>query len=300
MRIGVDKGSVYTKTKDIILRSIIRELGNEVEVKGLDTFGTKITINDKRYVVGEKGEFATDLLKSQTEATKNLIYTAIALSKPADMEKIDLVVGLPIGQYTRQKQAMKELLSEKSPITYSVGRDESRFIINRVEVFPEGAGAFYSLDTNKFTKSKVMIIDIGGLSVDVVVFIENKMAVYFTYQLGMMKLFSRLASELNRVFDTEYTEWDMHDVLINGCKVNGKLQDLHFLHELCNDHVDTIYRKIKIDFDVKTLDEIILVGGGGLFLHSALKDYMPQLWLPENYLTANVEGFDRIAEVIYA
>jgi hypothetical protein len=256
MYLGVDRGSVTTKTVDIILKSIVREVKSDREIVGLERIGTPMQINGKGYVFGESGDFTLDMAKGEDINTKLLIYVAIVMSKPKPKEKVDLVVGLPFGQYTAQKDTLVELLESSKPIAYKYDKTESQFSLNQIQVFPEGAGVFYSQNTAKYEGRKVMVVDIGGVSVDVAVFKNRKLDSFSSYPLGVMKLFSKMSTEINNLHKTEYTEWDMDTILKDGLVVDGKNIRNDFLDEFKLDHSKAIFQKIKREYDIRSMDEV--------------------------------------------
>lgn len=298
MIIGVDKGSALTKTAaGIKIRSTVRKMNNEIDIKGLDSSGIKISINNVKYMFGEEGDYATDLLKSEQESTKLLTYAAIIQSGVKSGEDVYLLVGLPIGQYTKQRTAMRQLLYSQEPIYYTKPNDEhGHFFIKDVDVFPECAAAFYSQNTDKYTDKSVLLLDIGGLSVDAIHFIDRKVIKYDTVELGVMNLFARMASEINNTFNTKHSQWDMDRILTHGLRIRGEKQDTAFLQKDLSDHVINIYNWLKMQFDLNSIDEVIMLGGGGELFFNELKKYVPQATLKENALLANAEGLQIIAE----
>lgn len=300
MNLGVDKGSMYTKTINEMFPSIIREVKDEIGLAELESVGQKITIQGKEYIIGGTGDYATDLLKSQQENTKLLVYAAIAKSLERKVELADIVVGLPINQYTKQGEAMKEMLHTSNFIDCILSNStHCSFKIRGVEVFPEGAGVFYSMDTKQYANKKIIILDIGGLSVDVVEFVNRKMCSYSTYPLGVMKLNAKVVNEINRTFDTQLTEWDMERIRMDGLRVEGekvKFDEGDIKYE----HVEDIYRKLKLEYDLRSTDEIIVAGGGGILLQNEIFGKFKQARLIPNAAKANVEGFQKISEVVFS
>lgn len=299
MILGIDKGSVLTKTTSFTMRSIVREVRGFADITELEFMGEVVTLNSHQYVIGERGDFATDMLKGKDDCTRVLVYSSIVKSKPANGEKVDIVVGLPFGQYTLQKDDMQELLASSKPIHYERNGKEGQFVLNRVSVFPEGAGVYYAQGTAKYGKKKILIIDIGGVSVDVALFDNGKLVSFGSYPLGIMKLFSKMATEVNRLYQTEYTEWDMDTILAKGLVVDGQVTNKDFLNEIMNEHATSIVNRVRREYDIRSMEEVPLAGGGGELLHDLLYGHIPQAILVPNPVIANVQGFQNVAEVMY-
>lgn len=300
MNLGIDKGSMYTKTVNEEFPSIIKEASKELSLIEMESLGQRITIQGKDYIIGGTGDYATDLLKSQQENTKLLIYAAIARSMDRNVDLANIVVGLPINQYTKQREAMKELLYTPNFIDCVLpGNVRRSFKIGEMEVFPEGAGIFYSLDTKQYINRKVIVLDIGGLSVDVVEFINRKMGNYSTYPLGVMKLNAKVVDEINRTFDTQLTEWNMERIRKDGLRIEGE-QVTFNESSIRAEHVEDIYRKLKLEYDLRSTDEIIVAGGGGILLEEEILKKFKQARLIPNASKANEEGFHKISEVVFS
>jgi hypothetical protein len=300
MILGIDKGSTLTKTASgIMLPSIVREVTDDVEASSLDTEGTKITLNDKKYVIGESGDYATDLLKSRSDATRTLIFASCALSCIGEDNDISLLVGLPIRQYTSQKDTMQALLSTTAPVAFSTDNGKGKFFLRHVGVFPEAAAAFYSQDTAKYTNKSVLLLDIGGLSVDTALFVNKKMKKYETYELGTMPLFNSMANTVNQMEHTKLNAWDMYRINTHGLFINGEKRRNDYLLDMIDVHVKEIHRRMKLDYDLLSVDEIQVLGGGGELMFTTILEYIVQAKLMPQSVLANAIGLQNIAEVIY-
>jgi len=293
MVIGVDRGTTYTKTdKGISIRSTLRKL-NVHDI--IDDDVTVTEIDGQRWVVGEAGCYETDLMKSEHFGTEILTLTAIALSRPYDEYiYIDLVTGLPIGLYSKQKQAMKEMFQERSAEVKINGR--KKYIkIKNVEVFPEAAGAFYSQDEYE----DALIIDIGGISVDTADFAKKKLKKYSTYAMGTMKLLSKIANMINSEYDLSLTEWDMEDILKDGgLYVYGQRVDLN-VADIVFEHTGRIYEKLSLEYDLKSKRHVFLTGAPAGWFASFFKRDIPQIKVLKNSKFANAIGYANIGKVVF-
>lgn len=290
--IGVDKGTTYTKTnKGLCIRSTIRNF-RESDV----VLDDKIIVeyNGQKYIVGEKGYYSTDLMKSQHQYTKLFGLLAIGLSHPND-ERIytDIVTGLPIGLYSVQKKAMKELfLDSFNEIRINGKRQIIK--IDRVEVFPESAGAFYSQSEYE----DALIIDIGGLSVDTSLFQNKKLKKYSTYSMGSMKLYSKIANNINSKYDLSKTEWDIEELIDDGLYIYGQKVDI-CLDEMAIEHTKEIIERLSLEYDLKSIRNVLLTGGAAEWLKKYFIKDIPQIkTLPESQFT-NAIGYYNIGKVLW-
>ncbi|MTI67438.1 MAG: ParM/StbA family protein [Firmicutes bacterium] len=296
MILGIDKGSTYTKSsKGIILKSTVRRCyENEID---LNNDNTVVDLFNNKYIVGNTGNYATDLMKAKHNNTKILVYTAIAESFKEDYIKTKVILGLPIGLYSRNKEQMKKLFikdpKDKELVEITVNNEKKYILIDQVEVFPEAAGAFYTQD-----EKNGLVIDIGGLSVDIALFKKGKLSKYSTYSMGTMKLFSKIANSLNSEYDLSLTEWDIRDVLKDGLYIYGKRVDLNIEGEILA-HVRQIVERLKLEYDLKMINNVFFTGGGSMMCFDYFKKYIPQGKLMDKSQFNNVKGFEKIGQALF-
>lgn len=293
MVIGVDRGTTYTKTdKGISIKSTLRKL-NVHDIIDDDVIVTEI--DGQRWVVGEAGCYETDLMKSEHFGTRILTLTAIALSYPYDdYITTDLVTGLPIGLYSKQKQSMRNMFQGCSA-ELKINGIRKNIKIKNVEVFPEAAGAFYS----QTDFEDALIIDIGGISVDTAEFVQKKLKKYSTYAMGTMKLFSKIANRINSEYDISLTEWDIEDILKDGCLyICGQREDLN-VADIVMEHTDRIFEKLSLEYDLKSKRNIILTGAPANWFAVYFRRNIPQIQIMKNSKFANAIGYANIGSVVF-
>lgn len=291
--LGIDKGSTYTKTdRKLCTRSTIRKYRENDIV--LDDDKIILEMDGQKYIIGEKGSYSTDLMKSQHFNTRALILLTIGLSYPQDeWITTDIVTGLPIGLYSSQKQLMKETFQgTNNEIKINGKRKNIR--IRNAEVFPEAAGAFYSQSEYE----DALIIDFGGLSVDMALFKGKKLKKYSTYSMGMMKLYSKLANKVNAEHDLSYTEWDMDELIREGLYIYGKKMDIG-INDLVIEHCKEIIERLSLEYDLKSIRNVLLTGGPAEWLEKYLAIDIPQRKVMQQSQFTNAIGYYNIGQVIF-
>ncbi len=291
--LGVDKGSTYTKTdKNVCIRSTLRKF-RENDVN-LDNDRVMIELDGQKFIAGDKGNYSTDLMKSQHFNTKAFVLLAIGLSYPQDeWITTDIVTGLPIGLYSSQKQLMKETFNNTSH-DIKINGKKKNIRIRRAEVFPEAAGAFYSQNECE----DALVIDFGGLSIDTALFKGKKLKKYSTYSAGMMKLYSKLANKINSEYDLSYTEWDMEDLIRDGLYIYGKKVDLG-VDDLAIEHCKEIIERLSLEYDLKSIRNVLLTGGPAKWIEKYFAMDIPQRIVMQQSQFANAIGYRNIGQVIF-
>lgn len=294
MILGIDKGTTYTKTdKKVCIRSTIRKYKENDII--LDNDKIILEIDGQKYIIGDKqGNYSTDLMKSQHYNTKVLVLTSAGLSCP-DEERIvvDIVTGLPIGLYSSQKEEMKEMFHNTFN-EIKINGERKIIHIRNAEVFPEGAGAFYSQDEYE----DALVIDLGGLSIDTALFQRKKLKKYSTYSMGVIKLYSKLANRINSEHDLSYTEWDMEEILQDGLFIYGKQVDMK-IDDIAIEHTKEIIERLSLEYDLKSTRNILLTGGPSQWLSKYFELDMPQLKVMDGNQFNNAAGYRNIGQVLF-
>jgi plasmid segregation protein ParM len=262
MIIGVDVGYTYTKTAtkdgEDIFRSTVKE--------GSLDINKSITVEYecKEYTIGEKGSYSVDLNKTQDETFLLCLYTAIAKAMQNNSDEVDLVTGLPVAYYSKQKQVLRDSLEGKDIFLKYNGRHKV-FNINRCLIFPQSAGLF-TLYPELF-EHDALIIDIGGMTVDVSYFEGLKLVKYATYPMGMLKLYGEIVQSINAEYAVNLELLDAERIIQEGLEIENKLVNIE---HIIQKHTEDILRPIKLEFPFKTTKKAFIGGGA-----AALKEYLP-------------------------
>lgn len=281
---GIDVGytntKYYTRAKQGLFKSTVQE--------GVIDINKSITLDyeGKEYTIGEKGAYSVDLNKVDDITFKLCLYAAVAQVMRYGVEEIDLVTGLPIAYYSKQKLTLKNALEGKEIFIKFKG-EQKLFTINRALVFPQSAGLVV-LNPSEF-KGNVIIIDIGGMTIDVSYFEGTKLIKYATYPNGMLKLYGKIIQHLNAEYGLNLSVLDgerliTEDLYINDVKVDWGLKG--FLEE----HTEEILRPIKLEFPYLNSKKVF-IGGGAV----TLKDFLPRsVAIKEDDIYANAMAFCQI------
>jgi plasmid segregation protein ParM len=277
--IGVDVGYTYTKTAtkegENIFRSTVKE--------GSLDINKSITIEyqGKEYTIGEKGSYSVDLNKIQDETFQLCLYTAIAKAMQHNSDNINLVTGLPVAYYSKQKQILRDSLEGREIYAKLNGRHRV-FRINHCLIFPQSAGLF-TLYPEMF-QSDVLIIDIGGMTVDVSYFEGLKLIKYATYPMGMLKLYGKIIQAINSEYAVNLELLDAEKIM-QGLEIDGHKIDVE---DIIRKHTEEILRPIKLEFPYKTTKRVF-IGGGAV----TLQKHLPEEVRKES-IYGNAKAFYRI------
>ena len=288
MILGVDLGNFSVKTSEkVCFLSKISEIDNF-------TGDNKIIFNGKTLFVGE-GEFNTDWNKSRKDITIPLLFSAIYKSSNDNINKI--VVGLPINQYKSHKAELKELIENNKCATIN----NRQLIIDEIEIAPEGAASYYNLsqlNIQKIGNNQLIIVDLGGLTTDITLFINNKIANVLTVPVGMLKIYQDVITYINTNYTQNLVLEDAEFIIKDGLILRGKKIDVSFISCILKRHFDSLYKELQLKFNVDK-GYVYLTGGGSLLLQYAFKNRLNNVIVSDDCLFDNSIGFKRVGESLW-
>lgn len=285
---GIDVGYSHTKgvtqRKKDIFRSTVKE-----GVIDLNKNSTVIEYEGEKLTIGERGRITVSEDKIEDPNFEPLLMTSILrLINRGDTDvSIDLVTGLPIAWYPKQKDKLREFLNNKKITIGYKGKDRNIHIKNCI-IFPQSAGmALISPDDFQEGKTNI-IIDIGGLTVDVSYYDGRKLVKYESYQLGMLKFYGKLRGAINAQFNVEVDDLDVERFIEEGTVTVAQQPQQFNFDKHFTAHMDEIMTRIKTDFPYNTVHKVTFVGGGSM----RFEDYLP----PHNsikcdQIKSNAEAF---------
>lgn len=293
MLIGVDLGTfgVNTSEGDFFCSKISE--GSSF------TNENKVIYEGKEMQIGE-GEFSTDWNKSEKEVTLPLLFTALARSSKEDFFQV--VLGLPIQQYKGNKEKFKKYIEENrgKTIIYKGARRE--IIISDVIIAPEGAAAYYNLSSSqkiKIGNKPLIIIDIGGRTTDICLFVGGKIKKVWTVAVGMLNIYQDIINYINTKFTEEFKLEDGEDILKNGLFLRGKYQDNSFIKPILQKHFNSIYKDLQLNFNTSK-GYVLLTGGGSITLQNAFKNRLENLMISDDPIFDNAKGFKKLGVMLWS
>ncbi len=294
--LGLDNGYHYTKTSEnIILASTIKK-GKDIDI---NTDTIQVNLNNFDYVVGDNnGQYVADGNKIESLVTEVCTMTAIAKSFPEETKiDVNIVAGLPVSYYSKQKDAFKERLLNYGQQKIKIGAKEQYIKIQDVLIYPQSAGVVF-MNAKDLKKDSSLIIDIGGGTWDVSEFNGLKMEEKATYQEGQLVLYSKLAQKLNSEYECKFKNYELDSLLKRGyITVEGNRINLDILNDMIEAHVDSVITDIKRDFSYKNVDNIFIIGGGGMRLYDKITNHFSNAVLVDDPQFVNAKAFELMGQM---
>lgn len=288
MIMGIDVGyshtKVYTSSGRDIFRSTVTNGIMDINVNAI-----KVKISGNEYTVGENtGNFSVKLNKIDDAVFRLCLYTAVARNLPIGEEEVQLVIGLPVQYYKDQKVALKKAL-EGIQVFLSLNDKPIKFKITKCVVFPQSAGVFV-LHPDIFEGSNI-VIDIGGMTVDVSYFNDMTLQDYRTYELGMIKLYDKLVQNIKAEFGVSYDILNAEDIIKNKRIFSDgeSLDCTDVVTTTLRTHASLIINRVMAGLSQYDTSQRHFIGGGSYILG----DYLPVKAIKED-IYANAEAFFKI------
>lgn len=284
--IGVDVGNCTTiNSKGVIFDSKV------TKNKGITSLSS-LEIDNQMFYLGA-GDYDTTYRKVEKSSYITLLYGSIALG--IDEKNVNLVLGLPISQYSADKNDLISLVLNNQHKKIKINGITKEFYINDVEVYPEGAVTVP--DT-----FEGVIVDIGGRTTDCCL-VENvngnrNIEEHISLPLGTLNLYTNFINRINSDYGLDLKDKDAIRVITKGLHLDGKIIELTEELNIFDEFIDNLVSQLKVKYSLRTYD-VSVTGGGGRFLFNLLKERIPQCILQENALTANAEAYEQLGRSIW-
>lgn len=287
MILGIDVGNYSLKCwPNVNVKSLVTKEENILGSKFI------IEYDNQKFVIGE-GEFETELNKSTKENFLPLLYAGIILSSNDVFNQV--VCGLPINQYKKNRETLEKLVSENKMKTIKVNGVNKEIVLSDFKVYPEGIGAYYSLGTSE----DVIIVDIGGRTTDIAYICRKKHQLSSTVAVGTLNIYKEIADKLNSDYSLNLNLQMVDRITERGnLKIDNKEIDLRFITAILKKNFIKIKEDLDFNFPART-ERIVLVGGGAKLFSKAFMNRYENCDIAEESLFANSIGFKKVGESLW-
>ncbi|EOR27399.1 StbA family protein [Clostridium sartagoforme AAU1] len=281
MVIGVDLGNWNVKTSEgnifpsryTTMESLLEAGGDILEYKSI-----------KYYL--KEGRLENDYDKANKSTNEILLIYALAIQ---NTNYFKAVVGLPALSYKNNRDKFKDTLLKMKIHDVKLNGVNKKIIIDDILVFPEGAGAYFSLNNRP---KNAVVIDIGGGTTNIVNFKNGKLESCTTLPKGMIELYNRIRHHINSTYTLKLELEDIEVILREGLTVDGEGIDFNFMKTIVEEFIEELMNELR-NFPIRT-SKVLLSGGGVKLLKNSLSNKIKGLEVIDNYLFANANGFKNV------
>lgn len=310
--IGVDPGKYATKAiaynrngikEKVYFRTKIFKLNNDIELEAQGK-SYNVSLEGEDYIIGDQGEEIDYTVDKANINHKLATYTA-ATQLLDNHQAIRLVIGCPTSIYRNKnlRDEYKNYILNNGKVKILVNNNSYSFLIENILVLPEGSGIVYT-KPELFKDKRVAVIDLGGLNMNFTIYdnLIPQPSSMFTINHGYAEIETRLTNELNSVYGTSFTTYDIQNIIKQGgVKVRGNIDTKSSL--IIDSVIEQFMVKLiqetrKNNFNLDMMD-VVFVGGTSLLIHDKILQYLPHAAIMDNALWANVEGFYKVGAIKY-
>lgn len=242
-----------------------------------------ITIDGVHYCMAKECAFDFEFNKNKKNYKPNLFY-AIEKSMKGKEKHINLVLGVPVENFGVGNDFKTDLESQE--FEFEINGDKRKVIINKVAVVGEGISSYYTL-SEQDRSGDIMIIDIGGRTINVVTFRNGKLEHKKQINMGMLDFYESVKTRHNSKHGDNLETEQMYSYIKKGMVEVNHEDEVKFLMDAFN----RIKQVANRDFY-----KIYFTGGGSITLEDTIKELEPRGTIMEDALFTNVNGNKAIAE----
>lgn len=288
---SIDVGNITTigvsESTSIITESRLIKWNELIDLGERDV----IEFESEKYVVG-LGEFENNLVKHEKDNFLALVYYTLA--KITDADKVNLVIGIPAGQYDDRKDELKEFIKENNYRKIVVNGQTRQIYINNVLVVPESYGLKANGVMSQCEKGLgTLVIDIGGGTTDIAEFDES---FNFTdgdsIKYGLLDLYRNTRKVLDsKPYNLKVSLEDAKKYFDGDKDLLSK--DVSYKKDLMLETIRKIVNELRGLYPNLSNTNIILTGGGAEKIYPTFKNLYPHT-IPVTDIKANAKGFYKI------
>lgn len=289
--LGLDLGTYNTKTStEFICRSVYSE-NTMFNIRNKNI----IEYNEIRYQVGV-GKLDTEIVKANRKNQIPLFLYAVGNSV-ANGEKVKLIMGLPQFQLENDEQVkqIKEMYVGK--FDFKMSGENRNFEVLDITIFPEGMGAYYTIDQDLSNKD-VILIDIGGSTFNVLLFKNNEFIKAKSLPFGSMNLASDMLARILSEHGGRHNIDDVANYIQRG-RVGKTNDTMLYKLDLARPYINELISLLTLEFPKNDADYYISGGGVTMFSEAIIEQLGDDVRLIGDYLFANAMGFKMIGDVLY-
>jgi len=330
MNVGVDLGYGFLKVTDgsheWIVPSVVgtgRDVAyhSELTLRTEEQDNLVVEVDHQRYFVGSlavrQSGIAVRSLAENRPADPNakiLFLAALGLVAGRTGEVFNVVTGLPTMYYGPYRDDLNAMIMGDHRVTFHSGGNavEKLFTVDRARIIPQPFGTVYdafldragNVENEALASSRVGVIDIGFRTCDFVVSdrLEYIERLSFSTSTGLSAAYGLVADGILRQFRIAKTNYELDGVMSSGIlRAGGRDQDITGLRDDAYRQVaDKVVTEAQSVWSMNDLDAIYITGGGGKALAPFLVPHFENVQLADSPQVANVHGFWKLANKIFA
>ena len=244
--------------------------------------------------------------RDKTEDEKFFILTLFAIARELEFRNaftknilpIGLGAGLPPAHYGSLYKSFEEYF-KRGMITFTYNGREQSIYLNDVKCYPQAYAAAITIINELIEYNKVLIVDIGGFTVDYMLMRdgEPELSVCDSLEKGIITLYNQISERINAEYDFLLDEADI-DAVLEGKKTVYTTEVISLIFAITEDFVENLFNKLREKhLDLKS-GVVVFVGGGGIRLKKVIEasGKIGKAFFVED-INANAKGYELLYQM---
>ena len=244
--------------------------------------------------------------RDKTEDEKFFILTLFAIARELEFRNaftknilpIGLGAGLPPAHYGSLYKSFEDYF-KRGMITFTYNGKEQSIYLNDVKCYPQAYAAAITIINELIEYNKVLIVDIGGFTVDYMLMREGEpeLSVCDSLEKGIITLYNQISERINAEYDFLLDEADI-DAVLEGKKTVYTTEVISLIFGITEDFVEDLFNKLREKhLDLKS-GVVVFVGGGGIRLKNVIEasGKIGKAFFVED-INANAKGYELLYQM---
>jgi len=217
--------------------------------------------------------------RDKTQNNRFFILSLFAISKELaaagplkPLNTVDLAVGLPPEHFGNLREAFTRYFKEPCPVRFTYNDTKLCLTIRHVFVYPQAYAAVAPQGARLAQHRSLFIVDIGGMTTDVLLLRGGKPDLQFCRSLetGIITMENQLIGKVNSLYDMTIDNEHIAAVL-RGDETILPAEVQETIRAAAKQHADTILDKLReLQVDLRS-NPVVFIGGGAILLREHLE-----------------------------
>ena len=285
----------------------------QIKLTGKRFFTSGLRESDSRPPIGEnflkyKGKYYAlsekriPYMRNKTDDNRFYILTLFAIAfgiedtgqYKNDLMHINLLVGLPPAHYGGQYEQFQSYFVSKEIEEFEFRNKQFKIFVDEVAVYPQAYAAAVTVFSRISSFPKVVIIDIGGFSVDYLSIKngESDFSDCDSLENGVITLYNQIVARVNSDLNILLDESDI-DAILKGDTENYSVDVRLIVNNSAQVFVSDLVGKLRErSIDLRS-GKAVFVGGGSILLRNQIEasDKISSTIFVES-ISANAKGYE--------
>ena len=224
---------------------------------------------------------------------------AQSINDSNDIVPIDLLCGLPPAHFGALRSEYEKYFS-RGTIDFSLNGQAYHIMLCKVLVFPQAMAVIAGHLDIVQSHSHVLVIDIGGYTVDVLQVINGQLdlSVCDSLEYGAIKFYNSVIKEINAKFDLVIDETYIDTVFLDTQHCSIKEPIRNQILKMANEYINDFLNHLRKQGILLKSNYVIFAGGGSVLF----KDFIQRSSMLEQYtiledISANAAGYEILVQV---